>query len=150
MKPLIVLLAVFALTSLGFYIASHDPSYIISGRVAMSIMLLFTAVGHFAFYEGMAMTVPPYVPFKKFIVYFTGVLEVVAALGLLLIGAHYYTAIFLVIFFVLLLPSNIYAAQKHINLEKANFTGNGLSYLWFRIPLQLFFIAWVWFFAILN
>jgi len=116
----------------------------------MAIMLLFTAVGHFAFYKGMIMTVPPYIPFKKFVVYFTGVLEVVAALGLLLIGTHYYTAISLIPFFIALLPSNVYASQNHINLEKADFTGNGLSYLWFRIPLQLFFIAWIWFFAILN
>lgn len=150
MKPLVVLVAVFVLSCLGFYIAAHDPSYIISGRIAMSIMLLFTAVGHFAFYEGMAMTVPPYIPFKKFMVYFTGVLEIIAALGLLLTGTHYYTAICLIVFFVLLLPSNIYAAQKHINLEKANYTGKGLSYLWLRIPLQLVFIAWVWFFAVMN
>lgn len=150
MKPLVVILITFGLSCLGFYITSHDPSYIISGRIAMSIMLLFTAVGHFAFYEGMTMTVPPYIPFKKFMVIFTGVLEIVAALGLLLPGTHYYTAIFLILFFVVLLPSNIYAAQKHINLEKANYTGKGLSYLWFRIPLQIFFIAWVGFFAILN
>jgi uncharacterized membrane protein len=150
MKPLVVLLVVFGLSCLGFYVSSHDPAYIISGRIAMSIMLLFTAVGHFAFYQGMTMTVPPYIPFKKFMVYFTAVLEIAAAFGLLLIGTHYYTAVFLIVFFVALLPSNIYAAQKHVNLEKANFSGNGPSYLWFRIPLQLFFIAWVWFFAILR
>jgi len=150
MKPLIVLLSAFGLTCLGFYIAGHDPSYIISGRVAMSIMLLFTATGHFAFYEGMAMTVPPIISFKKFMVYFTGVLEVIAALGLLIISMHYITAICLIILFIVLLPANIYAAQKHINLEKADYSGNGLSYLWFRIPLQLLFIAWVWYFALMN
>jgi len=150
MKPLFVLVFVFGLTCLGFYIAIHDTSYIVSGRIAMSIMLVFTAIGHFAFYEGMAMTVPPVIPFKKFMVYFTGVLEIVAALGLLIVSTHYVTAICLIIFFIVLLPSNIYAAQKRINLEKADYSGNGPAYLWFRIPLQLLFIAWVWFFAILN
>src|SRR3569623_1301753 len=102
MKPLVVLLIVFALSCLGFYITGRDAHYIVSGRIAMAIMLLFTAVGHFAFYKGMAMTVPPYVPFKNFVVYFTGVLEVVAALGLILIGTHYYAAFLLIVFLVML------------------------------------------------
>ena len=40
--------------------------------------------------------------------------------------------------------------MKNLDLEKATYTGNGLTYLWFRIPLQLFFIAWVWYFALFN
>ena len=73
-----------------------------------------------------------------------------AAIGLLFIATHYITGILLIMFFMALIPSNIYAAQNHINLEKADFSGKGLSYLWFRIPLQLFFIGWIWYFAVLN
>ena len=150
MKPLIVLIVVFALSCLGFYIAQHETNVVLSGRIAMSIMLLFTSTAHFAFFNGMQMMLPPFVPFKKFFVYFTGVIEVLAAIGLLLIPTHYITAILLILFFIVLLPANIYASQKKVNLEKADYTGNGLSYLWFRIPLQLFFIGWVWYFAIFN
>ncbi|MES2809424.1 MAG: hypothetical protein V4619_12400, partial [Bacteroidota bacterium] len=114
------------------------------------LMLVFTSVAHFAFFNGMLLTVPPYMPFKAFMVYATGVLEIAGAIGLLLNTTHYITGILLIIFFVALIPSNIYAAQNHINLEKADCTGNGLNYLWFRIPLQLLFIGWVWYFAILN
>jgi uncharacterized membrane protein len=150
MKPLIVLILSFAVSCLAFYIAQHDPNIILSGRIAMALMLVFTSVAHFAFFNGMAMTVPAFIPFKKFMVYFTGVLEIAAAIGLLFISTHYITGILLILFFVALLPSNIYAAQNHINLEKADYTGKGLSYLWFRIPLQLFFIGWVLYFAVLN
>jgi uncharacterized membrane protein len=150
MKPLVVLILSFAVSCLAFYLVQHDPNVILSGRVAMALMLLFTSVAHFAFFDGMVMTVPPYIPFKKFMVYFTGVLEVAAATGLLFIATHYVTGILLILFFIALIPSNIYAAQNHINLEKADLTGKGLSYLWFRIPLQLFFIGWVWYFAVLN
>lgn len=150
MKPLIVLILAFAISCLAFYIVQQDANIILSGRIAMAIMLLFTSVAHFAFFNGMLMTVPPFIPFKKFMVYFTGLLEIAAAIGLLFISTHYLTGVLLIVFFVALIPSNIYAAQNRINLEKADYTGNGLSYLWFRIPLQLFFIGWVWYFAVLN
>jgi hypothetical protein len=37
---------------------------------------------------------------------------------------------------------------EHINLYEANYNGAGLEYLWFRIPLQLFFIVWIYLSAI--
>jgi uncharacterized membrane protein len=150
MKPLMVLLATFALSCTIFYAMQHDANFILSGRIAMAFMLGFTSVAHFAFFDGMVMTMPPYIPFKRFMVYFTGILEIAAGIGLLFISIHYTVGIALIVFFVLLIPSNIYAAQNKINLEKADYSGKGLSYLWFRIPLQLFFIAWVWYFAVLN
>ena len=150
MKPLVVLIISFAVSCLVFYVAQHDSNVILSGRIAMALMLVFTSIAHFAFLKGMVMTVPPYIPFKKFMVYLTGLLEIAAAIGLLFSATHYVTGILLILFFIALIPSNTYAAQNRINLEKADFSGNGLSYLWFRIPLQLFFIGWVWFFAVLN
>ena len=53
-------------------------------------------------------------------------------------------------FFILILPSNIYASVKKINYQKATLDGPGLSYLWFRMPLQVFFIGWVYFFNLYN
>jgi len=50
--------------------------------------------------------------------------------------------------FILILPANVYAAINKIDYEKGNYSGNGLKYLWFRIPLQIFFIEWVWYFGI--
>ena len=83
-------------------------------------------------------------------VYFTGILELAAAPGLIIPQTRHIAAILLIIFFILLLPANIIAAKQKINIEKASYGGPGLSYLWFRIPLQLFFIVWVLYFAILN
>jgi hypothetical protein len=37
---------------------------------------------------------------------------------------------------------------KKVNPEKADNSGNGINYLWFRIPEQVFFMAWVYFFAV--
>lgn len=150
MKPLVVLLITFAVSCLLFYVFTHDASIHLSGRIAMAVMLVFTSIAHFAFYKGMMLILPPFVPFKKLTVYLTGVIEIAAAIGLLIPQYRSITGALLIVFFVLLLPANIYASAKKVNLEKADHTGNGLSYLWFRVPLQLLFIAWVWYFAILN
>jgi hypothetical protein len=49
-----------------------------------------------------------------------------------------------------MLPANIKAAINNINYQTGALNGNGPSYLWFRIPLQLFFIFWVYHFAFLK
>ena len=43
---------------------------------------------------------------------------------------------------------NSFSSIEHINLYEANYNGAGLEYLWFRIPLQLFFIVWIYLSAI--
>jgi hypothetical protein len=50
----------------------------------------------------------------------------------------------LMVFFILLMPGNIKAAIYHIDYQKGTFDGNGPTYLWFRIPLQLLFIVWTY------
>jgi uncharacterized membrane protein len=150
MKPLIVLIVSFIISCLVFYIITHDINLYISGRIAMAIMLLFTAMGHFMFTKGMALMVPELIPYKEGIVQLTGIIEVGAAVGLVTPSIHYITGVLLNIFFVLMLPANIIAAKQNINLEKASYDGPGLAYLWFRIPLQVLFIGWVLFFAVLN
>ncbi len=147
MKPLIVLISAFVLCLLATYIIGYT-NINVSGRIAMSLMLAFTALGHFKFPEGMAMMMPSFIPAKKQIVLVTGIIEIVAAIGLLVASTIKITGILLIIFFVMILPANIYAAIKNVNLEKANYSSTGINYLWFRIPEQIFFIAWVYFFAI--
>jgi len=150
MKPLIVLIVSFIISCLVFYIITNDINLYISGRIAMAIMLLFTAMGHFMFSRGMALMVPGFVPYKERIIQLTGIIEIAAAIGLVIPSIHYITGILLNIFFVLMLPANIIAAKQNVNLEKASFDGPGLLYLWFRIPLQVLFIGWVLFFAVLH
>lgn len=148
MKPLLILISVFALALLANKIINSNFELALSGRIAMSAMLLFTAIGHFAFTKGMSMMVPDFVPFKTEVVYLTGIIEIVAAIGLFIPSFRVLTAWLLIAFFVLMLPANIYAAVNHIDYQKGTFDGHGLTYLWFRIPLQALFIAWTYLSAI--
>ncbi len=110
----------------------------------MAVMLVITAIAHVMFAEGMAMMLPDFIPYKMELVYLTGILEAMAAVGILIPTYQKLTGWLLIVFFVLILPANIYAAINHVNLEAATFDGDGPSYLWYRVPLQLFFIAWVY------
>jgi uncharacterized membrane protein len=148
MKPLIVLLIVFIASIAVNKLIKKQFDFFLSGRIAMATMLLFTAIGHFKFTEGMAMMMPDFIPMKSAMVYITGVIEIVAAIGLLMPKLYKLTAWLLIIFFIAILPANIHAAIHHIDFQNATYDGHGLNYLWFRVPLQIFFIVWVWFFGI--
>jgi len=144
MKPLIVLLISFFIAVFAIKLITNEYNIALSARIAMSVMLLFTAVAHFAFTKGMTLMMPSFFPYKTAMVYLTGILEMAAAIGLLIPSLRVITAWFLIVFFVVLLPANIHAAIKHIDYQKGTLNGNGPTYLWFRIPLQIFFIVWTY------
>jgi len=62
MKTLIVLLSVFAIAIVVNKIFNSSYEFALSARIAMSAMLLFTAVGHFVFTKGMSLMLPDFVP----------------------------------------------------------------------------------------
>ncbi len=150
MKPLIVLLSVFGISLLVTKILRGNFDFALSGKIAMSAMLVFTAVAHFAFTKGMAMMLPDFIPYKTETVYLTGIMEITFAIGLFIPNFRVITGWLLIAFFILILPANIYASIKQIDYQKGTFDGNGLSYLWFRIPLQILFIVWTYISAIKN
>jgi len=145
MKPLIVLLVSFLIALLVLYLRSKKMQWPLAGRIAMAVMLLFTALGHFMFTEGMTAIMPEFIPLKKEMVFATGVLEILFAIGLLIPKLKVRTAWLLLLFFILILPANIKGAMENINFQTGELDGRGIAYLWFRIPLQIFFILWVYF-----
>ena len=148
MRPLFVLLGTFIISLILLRLVAGDFDYALSGRIAMSVMLLFTTIGHFVFPKGMTMMMPDFIPFKTLLVYATGIIETLAAIGLLVNSLQQLTSILFIIFFILILPANINAAIKHVDYEKATHEGSGIKYLWFRVPLQVLFIAWTFFFGL--
>ncbi|UOG73621.1 DoxX family protein [Hymenobacter tibetensis] len=148
MKPLFVLLGAFLLALGATRLFGGSLNFLLAGNVALAVMLLFTGAAHFALTNGMVLMLPEWLPGRKAWVYFTGVVELAAAMGLLVPALRPLVGWLLIAFFVLVLPGNIYAAMHHINYQKATTDGPGPRYLWFRIPLQLLFIAWTWYFSV--
>ena len=144
MKPLIVLLVSFAISIFALKIVKKEYDLALSARIAMSTMLVFTAIGHFVFTKGMSMMIPQFIPFKESVVYLTGLFEIIIAIGLIIPKFTSISGWALIIFLVLMLPANVYASINQVNYQKGTFDGHDLSYLWFRIPLQILFVAWTY------
>lgn len=145
MKPLFVLLTVFFISNLVIRQYKGDMDYHLAGKIALATTLLFTSLGHLIYTKGMVLMLPDFIPLKKEIIYVTGLLEVMGAFGLFIPSISRLTGMLLIVFFILILPTNIYASMKHLNYETATFDGKGTEYLWFRIPFQLLLIGWTYY-----
>jgi uncharacterized membrane protein len=113
----------------------------------MAIMLVFTALAHFNQTEYMIEMLPDFIPYKKGIVYFTGVVEFFAAIGLFIKKTVKITTYLLILFYLLILPANIIGSIKQVDLGGMD---AGAPYLFFRIPLQVLFMIWIYYFGIMK
>lgn len=144
MKPLLVLITASTIAAFILKLTGGTFDLPRSARIGISVILVFTAMGHFMFTDGMALMIPGFIPFKKELVYLTAIIEIVGAIGLHIPVFRIITAWLLILFFVLILPANIKAAMDQLDYQNATFDGYGIAYLWFRVPLQILFIAWVY------
>lgn len=118
------------------------------GRFGLTLLLVMTSSAHFISAEHMLLMLPDWVPARAALIYATGVLEVALAIGLwmprLRQGVGFAIALMLVAF----LPANIYAA---INCLPYGGAEMGPSYLFVRIPYQIFLVWWTaWATGLIN
>jgi len=99
MKPLVVRIAVFAIVSIGSEIISKNWHLLFAGNLAMCIMLIFGASSHFLFTERITLMLPPAVPFRTYIIYLTGVLEIIGGLVLMFSLLRHSAGWVLILFF---------------------------------------------------
>lgn len=146
MAPLIFLLVSFAIFfAVNKFVLNEKFSLSFIGRTALAIMLIVTGIAHFTSTDLMVEMMPDFMPAKKEIVYFTGVCELLAVIGLLWDKTAKLTSVLLIIFFIAILPANIIGSIKQVQLGGME---NGAIYLFFRIPLQFLFIFWAYYFGI--
>lgn len=87
--------------------------------------------------------VPPYLPFPLALIYLTGVLKALGGLGLLVPQTRRPVGWALVILLVAVFPANV-----HMALHPQQFADIPQALLIARLPLQLLFIAWVYWLAV--
>jgi len=146
MTPLIFLLTTFFLLfTINTFVLNNQLTVSFVGRASLAVMLLVTGISHFTKTNLMMATMPEFMPLKKETVYLTGVLELLAVVGLLIDRTAEITAVCLIIFFLCILPANIIGSLKQVDL---GVMAKGKIYLFFRIPLQIFFILWTYYFGI--
>jgi uncharacterized membrane protein len=109
-------------------------------RYALAVMLGFTASAHFTkMKEDLVRMVPDWVPWPRTMVYFTGVCELLGAVGLVIPALRHAAGFALIVFFVLVFPANVHAARADVSLGTRPATP-----LWLRAPMQLLFIWLAW------
>jgi uncharacterized membrane protein len=141
MAPLIVLIVVTLLArSIGQAGVAHLRDWAASTRVGLAAMFCFTAAAHFnSMRPDMVAMVPPSVPNPEFLVTFTGICEILGAIGLLVPRTRRLAAVALIVFLLAVLPANIHAAQAGVTLRGAPATP-----IVPRVALQALFIALLW------
>jgi uncharacterized membrane protein len=117
-----------------------DPSK--RARVGLSLFFVVTALAHFATTEQMAEMIPASVPYRVELVYITGLLELLGAIGVWIPRVQRLTGLLLIVMLIGILPANIYSA-----INRVEYGGHeaGPIYLLARVPFQLFVIWWTYF-----
>jgi uncharacterized membrane protein len=141
MAVLIVLAAAILLARLagvaGIELLDSWPA---ATRAGLGVMFLFTAAAHFhSMRHDLARMIPPAVPHPMLVVYFTGVCEVLGAIGLQIPTTRQVASIALIVFLFAVLPANIQAVRMGVLLR-----GRPATPLVLRIPMQVLFIALLW------
>jgi uncharacterized membrane protein len=115
------------------------------GRISLAVFFVFTGMSHIFMPEALAEMLPATTPLRLEIIYATGLVQIVGAVGLLLPRLERFAAIGLILFLLGVLPANIYSA---INFVEFGSHEAGPIYLLARIPFQLFLIGWAYYFGI--
>ncbi len=141
MAVLIVLLgSLLLLRGAGALGVAPLYSWVAAARWALSLMLFFTATAHFtSMKKDLLRMVPTWVPRPRLAVAFTGVCEILAAIGIQLPQTRRAAGILLILFFVAVFPANVHAARSGAPLR-----GRPATPLWLRLPMQLLFIVLAW------
>lgn len=142
---LVLVMATLTFRALGAFGVRRFAGWRVSAAHGMAVMLLLTASAHFVpasvtvmpNHADMVRIVPPFLPFADALVYLTGVLELLGALGLVLTATRWLAGWSLAALFVTLIPANIYEAVADVSFAN----GAAATPLWQRIPEQILYIA---------
>jgi uncharacterized membrane protein len=140
------IVAILLLLTGGFAAAQlSGSSYDRAGQIGLAAVFAFTGFGHFFKRDAMVSMLPPALPARRAMVVFSGVFEILLAVGLLLPDCTKLAGLCAGAFLVLVAPINVYSA-----VERIDFGGHaaGPRYLWMRLPLQALLLVWTYWFAV--
>jgi uncharacterized membrane protein len=107
---------------------------------ALAVMFFFTAIAHFnRMKHDLARMIPQVFPRPLSIVTFTGILEIAGAIGLMIPRFRTAAAYCFIALLAAMFLANVHAARAGVTLR-----GKPVTPLWLRAPMQLLFIALLW------
>ena len=112
-----------------------------NARIATGAAFIFTGISHFLVPGKFMEMMPPFLPAPLFLIYLSGVFEILGGIGLMIAKTKFYAGIGLILLLLAVFPANIFVALNNVQL--GGFMSNPV-YQWLRLPMQLGLIAWVW------
>lgn len=116
-------------------------------RLILAACIFVAGVAHFVVAQPFIKIVPEALPHPRFLVYYSGVIEIFLAIALLIPAWSRPAAWGLVGLFIAVYPANINMAVNHIKLTGIP-SGNWFQAI--RLPLQAVLIAWAWWYTFPN
>lgn len=132
----VLFLSMLIFRGIGAAGVSVFATWTASARDALAVMLVFTGITHFnKMRHSLVRMVPPAFPAPMTIIYVTGILELLGAVGLVIPQTRPIAGICLAILFIAMFPANWYAVRNAIPVA-----GRPATPLWVRLPMQILFI----------
>ena len=111
-----------------------------AARWGLSVMLLVTASAHFnRMRRDLVAMVPPSFPKPEVAVTATGILELLAAVGIQVPETRRLAGLGLMLLLAAMFSANVSAARRGLTLA-----GKPVTPLWLRLPMQVLFIGTAW------
>jgi uncharacterized membrane protein len=136
----LLLAAWLALRGIGALGVTALATWQHSACYALAMMFAFTGIAHFnRMKHDLVRMVPAIFPRPLLLIYFTGTLEFMGVIGLLLPRFRPLAGICLIALLIAMFPANVNAALKGTTLA-----GKPATALWLRAPMQLVFVGLLW------
>jgi len=114
-------------------------------KYVLALFFVLAGLNHFRVPDFYTKMIPSYLPFPLFLVYLSGAFEVVLGVALLIPRCRRMAAWGLIALLVAVFPANI-----HMALNPEVFPDYSPAMLWVRLPLQLVFAAWAYWYTPLT
>lgn len=110
-----------------------------NARRALAAFFVAAGANHFVFTDFYISIIPPYLPYPRELVWISGVAEIAGGIGLLVERWRPAARWGLILLLLAVFPANL-----HMALEPDDFSRFPRWALYLRLPLQVVFLAWVW------
>lgn len=111
----------------------------------MGVFYVAAGANHFLNPDFYVRIMPPYLPWHAELVALSGIAEMICGVGVLIPRTRVLAAWATIALLIAVFPANLHVAWNNVPMAGAE-QGAGLLN-WVRLPFQLVFIAWAWWYT---
>lgn len=121
------------------------PTLKLIALLVLAFAMIAIGLLHFVRPKPFVRIVPKYLPAPLPLVYISGFFEILGGIGLLIPVTRVWAAWGLIALYVAVFPANVYMLTDDVSLDPKKPIPRWA--LWLRLPFQLVFIAWAYWFT---